>query len=94
MSKTMRPVTLTEFQEASLDYVIIGGGTAGLALAARLTNDPNITVGVLEAGEARLGDENIESIGGLAKMLHNPDYDWSFKTVPQVSRCYRLLSCC
>lgn len=90
----MRLATLTEFQEASLDYVIIGGGTAGLVLAARLTNDPNITVGVLEAGEARLGDENIESIGGLANMLQNPDYDWSFKTVPQVSRCHRLLSCC
>ncbi len=36
------------------DYVIVGGGTAGLVLAARLTEDPNVQVIVLEAGEQRL----------------------------------------
>ena len=35
------------------DYVIIGGGTAGLVLASRLTEDPTIRVIVLEAGENR-----------------------------------------
>lgn len=35
-------------------YVIIGGGTAGLAIAARLTEDSAISVLVLEAGESRL----------------------------------------
>lgn len=35
------------------DYVIIGGGTAGLVLAVRLTEDPNVQVIVLEAGEKR-----------------------------------------
>lgn len=33
------------------DYVIIGGGNAGLALAGRLTEDPSIHVCVLEAGQ-------------------------------------------
>jgi choline dehydrogenase-like flavoprotein len=36
------------------DYVIVGGGTAGLVLAARLTEDPDVQVIVLEAGEKRL----------------------------------------
>lgn len=36
------------------DYIIIGGGTAGLTLAARLTEDPDIEVAVLKAGEERL----------------------------------------
>jgi choline dehydrogenase len=35
------------------NFVIIGGGTAGLTLAARLTEDPSISVLVLEAGENR-----------------------------------------
>jgi len=43
-----------EFASGQYDYVIIGGGTAGLVVAARLTEDPNITVAVLEAGENRL----------------------------------------
>jgi choline dehydrogenase-like flavoprotein len=36
------------------DYVIIGGGTAGLVLAARLTENPDVQVVVLEASEKRL----------------------------------------
>lgn len=35
----------------TFEYLIVGGGTAGLVLAARLTEDPNTTVGVIEAGE-------------------------------------------
>ena len=38
------------FAAARFDYLIAGGGTAGLALAARLTEDPHIIVGVIEAG--------------------------------------------
>jgi choline dehydrogenase-like flavoprotein len=35
----------------SFDYVVVGGGTAGLVVAARLIEDPTIRVCVLEAGE-------------------------------------------
>lgn len=47
------------FANNSYDYLIIGGGTAGLTLAARLTEDPEVTVGVIEAGQNRLADPNI-----------------------------------
>ncbi|KAF7977585.1 hypothetical protein HWV62_3176 [Athelia sp. TMB] len=39
------------FVEKTYDYVIIGGGTAGLTVASRLSENPNMTVGVLEAGQ-------------------------------------------
>lgn len=51
--------TPEEFVSKDYDYVIIGGGTAGLTLAARLTENPNVTVGIIEAGQNRLADPNI-----------------------------------
>lgn len=79
---TIATPTLSTFKE--FDYVIVGGGTAGLVLAARLSEDPTITVGVLEAGKSRLGDENVDSPGGVGNVLHNPEYDWIYQSTPQV----------
>jgi choline dehydrogenase len=48
-----------DFASQTFDFIIIGGGTAGLALAAKLTEDPELRVGVLEAGQNRIVDPNI-----------------------------------
>lgn len=67
------------------DYIIVGGGISGLVLANRLTEDPNIQVLVLEAGKNRNKDPKI-MIPGLATTTYNdPEYDWSFRSVPQVA---------
>lgn len=66
------------------DYLIIGGGTAGLAVAARLSENPNINVGVLEAGAARLNDPSILTPGAFTTLVGHEEYDWLFKTVQQV----------
>ncbi|KAL8687783.1 MAG: hypothetical protein Q9218_006143 [Villophora microphyllina] len=80
MSPFMTPST---FSSSHFDYLIAGGGTAGLALAARLTENPRVTVGVLEAGIDRTSDPNVLTPGFAPVMWDNPDYDWVFKTVPQ-----------
>ncbi len=66
------------------DFVIVGGGSAGATIASRLSEDPNVTVCLLEAG----GDGKdllIRTPVGVVAML--PGYgkinNWAFKTVPQ-----------
>lgn len=78
------------FLSESYDFIIVGGGTAGLAVAARLTEDPDVVVGVLEAGKSRLDDPLVDTPVAFPEMLGNPEYDYGFKTVPQV-QCYRAL---
>jgi choline dehydrogenase-like flavoprotein len=73
-----------EFLNTPYDFVICGGGTAGLVLAARLTENPDITVGVLEAGENKLGDVFVDTPAMYTAMFGKPEYDWKFMTTPQV----------
>ena len=77
-------ITPTAFASTTFDYVIAGGGTAGLTLAARLTENPQITVGVIGAGIDRTDDPRVLTPGLVVSMWEDPDYDWIFKTVPQV----------
>lgn len=37
--------------QTSFDYIVIGGGTAGLVVAARLSENPDVSVCVIEAGK-------------------------------------------
>jgi hypothetical protein len=70
---------------ASYDFIIIGGGTAGLTVAARLSENPHVTVLVVEAGANRLEDPKISTPGLAGSMYGDPEYDWSFQTPPQVT---------
>src|SRR5262245_4468891 len=65
-----------------VDYIVIGGGSAGSVLAARLSEDPDVSVCLLEAGEA---DKSvfIHCPAGLAVLAKNGMVNWKFDTVPQ-----------
>lgn len=86
----------------TFDYVIIGGGTAGLALASRLSENPSWTVAVVEAGgfyETDNGDLSqvplFASVGSdKTSANYNPLVDWGFMTEPQVVGYPFWLSVC
>ncbi|KAI0362375.1 alcohol oxidase [Trametes cingulata] len=65
------------------DYVIIGGGTAGLVVAARLSEDPDTTVAVIEAGMHHVNEPLVDTPGFYGRALGNPAFDWDFRSVPQ-----------
>lgn len=65
-----------------VDYVIIGGGSAGSTLAGRLSENPQVTAALLEAG----GDGNdfvINTPTAMALMLPTRLHNWAFSSVPQ-----------
>lgn len=86
-------ITAVDFASRPFDFLIIGGGTAGLAVAARLSEDPNLSVGVLEAGPDARGSSNdgIDVPGYYGQTLGS-ELDWQFETTPQAGLGGRTLS--
>jgi choline dehydrogenase-like flavoprotein len=68
--------------EREFDYLIVGAGSAGCVLAARLSEDPAMRVALFEAGPA---DKSvlIHCPAGLAVLAKNGAANWAFTTVPQ-----------
>ena len=79
---------------ATFDYVVVGGGTAGLTIATRLASDPAISVAVIEAGGFyEIDNGNRSTVPGYANFYtgsdpknYQPLVDWGFTTVPQTVR--------
>lgn len=66
------------------DVVIVGGGSAGSALAARLSEDPDTRVLLLEAGRADWPwDVFIHMPAALPFPIGNPRYDWRYESDPE-----------
>ncbi|KAJ4000446.1 alcohol oxidase [Lentinula boryana] len=64
-------------------FVDIGAGAGGLAVAARLSENEGVQVGIIEAGIFHEADPLIDIPSNVGQTLGNPMYDWSFETVPQ-----------
>src|SRR5690349_21395834 len=73
---------MTASLPATADYVIVGGGSAGCVLAARLSEDPAVQVALVEAGPPD-ASVLIHCPAGLALLAKNGQANWGFQTVPQ-----------
>ena len=88
---------------ATFDYVVVGGGTAGLALATRLSANRSQSVAVIEAGGFyEIDNSNYSTVPGYYGYYTGADpantqplIDWGFVTTPQLvclfSEMYSLI---
>ena len=63
------------------DYLVIGAGSAGCAVAARLSENQSLRVALLEAG-GRAWHPWLHIPVGYFKTMHNPAWDWMYRTAP------------
>ena len=70
------------------DYIVVGAGSAGCVLARRLTEDPSVSVLLLEAGSK---DSNpwIHIPAGFIKTLSDPSVNWLYQSEPEAATLNR-----
>ncbi len=68
------------------DYVVVGAGTAGCVVAARLSEDPDATVAVVEAGSREVSAQVQKDIATPWRwaFVQQSAVDWAYESVPQV----------
>ncbi|GBG33482.1 Choline dehydrogenase, mitochondrial [Hondaea fermentalgiana] len=74
---------------AEYDYIVVGAGSAGCVVASRLSEDPKVSVLLLEAG----GNNQTFSVRHplvTCATLQNSQYDWGFRSEPQQNQNERV----
>src|SRR5690554_5014058 len=63
--------------QTAFDYLVVGGGSAGAAVAARLSEDPSVTVALIEAGPDDRGIDEVLQLDRWMELLES-GYDWDY----------------
>ena len=80
--------------EKTYDYVIVGAGSAGCVLANRLTEDPDVSVLLLEAGGVDpFWEWKIRMPAALAYPMNGKRYNWDYHTEPEPHLGGRVMHC-
>ncbi|EGP86928.1 uncharacterized protein MYCGRDRAFT_72806 [Zymoseptoria tritici IPO323] len=70
--------SVDEFVSNEYDYLVVGGGTAGLCVAARLTENPDVKVGVIEVGKNLMDDPQVFTPGLYPTLIGREKYDFCY----------------
>ncbi|KAK0091462.1 hypothetical protein PV326_003200 [Microctonus aethiopoides] len=77
---TIQPLSVIQYPKENYDYIVVGAGTAGCVIASRLSESPNTTVLLIEAG----GYFNwLTTVPLAAPLMQSTNVDWSYKTESQ-----------
>ena len=82
MSVSKNTIIPTDILDAEYDYIIVGAGSAGSVLAARLSEDQDKTVLLLEVGKT-FDNNPLFHVPMYAAKLQHTEYDWEYYTEPQ-----------
>src|SRR5262245_38907482 len=74
----------------SYDYVVVGAGSAGCAVAARLSEDPTCRVLLIEAGGADINRPAVQN-PDLWPSNFGTNVDWAYRTTPQPGAAGRVI---
>lgn len=81
-SAAAHPGCKTRAATTDYDYIVVGGGTSGLVVANRLSEDPSVSVLVIEAGDSVLTNPNVTDVDGYG-LAFGTSIDFAFSTTPQ-----------
>lgn len=79
---TAAAIDATTATHSDFDYIVIGGGTSGLTVANRLSEDPSVSVLVIEAGDSVLNNVNVTDVDGYG-LAFGTAIDWAYESVNQ-----------